>query len=697
MNFKDMQLPLSIKTTHANPVDEFFVPVLKLAITYDIAVGYFSSNWIRDAAEGIAHFAANGGQARWIISPELTKDDYEAIKLGDHGEIKPHILDDLIDRSFEKLFNNLKENTRDTLSWLIRDGVMEFKVGIPINKLSGIMHAKMGCFRDKEGNIIGFSGSYNLTAAAITNWEKIDIYSAWRSEESSLRTQEIIDEFEVMWKREDPNLSVYKPPEVSIERFIRHTSKAPRPYIIIQERPKLRVPEKFLSRGKLRPYQDEAINNWFKANGRGIFAMATGSGKTVTALSAMTQLTNYVINNDGKVVIIVSVPFVHLADQWESEAEAFGFNTFKCYLNSQKWLANVQNALSNMLLDITSHVMLITVNATFLNEPFQKILSGISSTIVFVADEMHNLGAPNLRRLLPSKAQFRLGLSATPNRYKDEQGSQALEDYFGATVFKFGLEDAIKHGFLCEYFYYPITVELTEFEMEEYIQLSKAISQAFAVGDNSDKDGPSDKLKNLLIKRARLISCAENKLPKLLELLRKEEDLKYCLIYCGNTIKDGVRYVDNTLKYIGNNLKIRAGKFTSTESKTERQNLLKRFADGDLQALAAIRCLDEGVDIPRTEKAYILASTSNPKEFVQRRGRVLRKSPGKKYAYIYDFIVAPNIENINASGSAIFNSERNLLKRELERVNEFVSLAINQGEAYKQLGKIKEKLHLLDL
>lgn len=697
MSFRDLNLPLSIKTTLSNPVDNFFVPVLKKAITYDIAVGYFSTNWIRDAAEGIAHFASHGGQARWIISPELTKEDYDAINLGSAEDYDQCALDEIIDRSFDELLVSLKENTRDTLSWLIRDGVMQFKIGIPINQLSGIMHAKMGSFRDPEGNLIGFSGSYNLTRAASTNWEKIDIYAGWRSEESSLRTQEIIDEFEAMWRHKDPNLAVFKLPEVSIERFVRYSSRSPRPYIIEKERSQLRIPEKFLTDGKLRPYQKEAIDNWFKANGRGVFAMATGSGKTVTALSAMVQLTNHVIKQEGKVVIIISVPFIPLADQWEAEAEAFGFKPIKCYQNSQQWISKAQRSIRNLLVDSESHVMLITVNATFSNDRFQKLLNSIHSTVVFIADEMHNVGAPNLRRLLPGKAQFRLGLSATPTRYRDEQGSQALVDYFGAPVFEFSLEDAIKHKFLCEYYYYPVTIQLTDSEMNEYIQLSKSISQAFAAGENSEKEGPSDKLNNLLIKRARLISGAENKLPKLLELLRKEESLKYCLVYCGDTIKNGEKYVDRALKVIGKSLKIHARKFTSTESKSERQLLLKRFADGDLQVLVAIRCLDEGVDIPRTERAYILSSTSNPKEFIQRRGRVLRRDKDKKFAYIYDFIVAPDIAKIDKLDAAVFNVERRLLKRELERVNEFVSLAINQGEAFAALRSIKKKLNLLDI
>lgn len=695
MAFTSLDLPLSIKTTSVNPIYRFFVPVLAEAISYDIAVGYFSSTWIRDAAEGIAKFASRGGQSRWIISPELTREDYEAIRGGaDH--FKEPAVDLLIDRSFERLFKSLQEDTRNTIAWLVRDGILRFRVGIPTNQLSGIMHAKMGVFNDTEGNALAFSGSYNLTGAASSNWERIDIYAGWKSEDSAERVYEIKIEFEAMWGQDDPNLAIFKLSDRSLDKIVKFAKGEARPYKLSATKSQLSIPERYLINGELRPYQQDAINCWFKENGRGIFCMATGSGKTVTALSALVRLTNYVLKQDGKIIIVVAVPYIHLADQWEEEADAFGFITIKCFLDRKYWVGDVQDALNELSVESSGHLMLITVNNTFSLEPFQNILFNINHTLVFVADEMHNFGSKNYLEILPEKAAFRLGLSATPDRHYDEQGTHALEKYFGKRVIEFSLEDAINEKFLSQYYYYPVQVNLNESEMEEYKELSVQISQRYLQDSSRNADGPSDNMKKLLLRRARLLNKAANKLPALVCILKEFQESSYSLIYCGDSIEDDIKYVDRVVKVIGKELQMKTSKYTSTEGKNERRELLSQFSTGELQALVAIKCLDEGVDIPKTQNAFILASSTNPREHIQRRGRVLRKAPGKKFARIYDFVVIPDINSMSYSDKTLFNNERRILKREMERINEFARLATNSGEALESLRKIKSKLHLLD-
>jgi len=696
MNLRSLNLPLSIKTTKSNPVETFFIPTFKVAVSYDIAVGYFSSLWVRDAAEGIATFASRGGQSRWIISPELTQDDYQAIKGDADNGLNGEAVEELIDHSFDSLLVSLRDDTRNTIAWLVRDGVLRFRIGIPINDLSGIMHAKMGLFADHDGNMIGFSGSYNLTGAAASNWERIDIYADWKSEESAERAFGIKQEFESMWKEEDPNLAIYRPSDRTLDKIIMYTNRKPRPYQLPYSVKQIKIPDKYLTDGKLRDYQQLAINNWFKSNGRGIFCMATGSGKTVTALSAIARLTNHVLKNNGKLIIIVSVPYIHLADQWEDEAESFGYKVIKCFISKNTWVGRVQDELNRLSLETSGHIMLITVNATFSKEPFQKFLNSLSHTVVFIADEMHNLGSKNLLKLLPENATFRLGLSATPDRHHDEQGTKSLEFYFGKRIIEFSLEDAINNGFLSKYYYHPIKVSLTENEMLEYQDLSAKISQAYQRDSSHKSDGPSDRMKILLIKRARLLNKAENKLPALCSALDAYRSSSYNLIYCGDSIENDVKYTDKAVKEIGKTLQMHVAKFTSSEDKTERRLLLDRFSRGELQALVAIKCLDEGVDIPKTQNAFILASSTNPREHIQRRGRVLRRAPGKHFARIFDFIIVPDVDQLQLSDSKIFNNERRILKRELERVNEFAELAINSGEALESLRKIKSKLHLLD-
>lgn len=695
MAFTSLSLPLSIKTTTVDPIDKFFVPVLSEAVTYDIAVGYFSSAWVRDAAEGIAKFASRGGQSRWIISPELTKEDYNAIK-GEGSNLSKSAIEKLIDRSFEKLFQSLKEDARNTIAWLVRDGILRFRVAVPTNKLSGIMHAKMGFLTDTEGNELAFSGSYNLTGAASSNWERIEIFAGWRSEESAERAYEIKLEFESMWGHEDPNLLVFELSDRSLDKIIRFAKRETRTYKLPATKSQITIPERYLIDGSLRQYQQNAINSWFKANGRGIFCMATGSGKTVTALSALAQLANHAMKQDGKIVFIVAVPYIHLADQWEEEAEAFGYKTIKCFLDRKHWVSEVQDALNGLSLESSGHLMLITVNNTFSMDPFQNILSSINHTVVFIADEMHHMGSRHYLEVLPEKATFRLGLSATPDRHRDEQGTQALEKYFGERAIEFTLEDAINNKFLSEYYYYPIQVNLDEFEMEEYKDLSRQIAQTYQRDKSKKTDGPSDNMKRLLLRRARLLNKAANKLLALVDILKEFKNSSYNLVYCGSSIEDDIKYIDRVVRAIGKELHMKTAKYTSMENKYERRRLLSQFSSGELQALVAIKCLDEGIDVPKTQNAFILASSTNPREYIQRRGRVLRKAPGKKFARIYDFVIVPDINSMSLSDNNLFNNERRILKRELERVNEFAWLAINSGKALESLRKIKSKLHLLD-
>jgi len=694
MSLKDLNLPESVTTTSGSPVSDFFIPVLKQASEYDVAVGFFTTNWVRDAAAGIAQFACNGGKSRWIVSPKLNEADYEALKT-DKGIFDPEKVDQLIITSFDSLYNELQSNTRTMVSWLIAEGILQFKIGIPVGELGGDLHAKMGIFRDSEGNELGFSGSYNLTGRASSNWERIDLFFAWEGGREVSRTNEIRKDFEAMWEGNDKNLAVYEPSDRAYEKYISEAQRSKKPYGDKSKTP-FSIPEYFLTNGELRPYQKEAINEWFQNNGRGIFNMATGSGKTVTALSAVTTLANHTVESQGKLVIVIAVPYKHLADQWENEAKAFGFDPIKCYGASSKWVPIAQDAMLSLTSGSGDIVCFVTVNASFSNPPFQQLMEDFPPNFCLIADEMHNLGAGGLVRALPTNVKFRLGLSATPVRHGDEQGTKALEDYFGRELINFSLKDAIDHDFLCRYYYYPVAVPLTDDEMTEYKQLSLKIASLFA-REGEGTDGPSDHLKGLLIKRARLIGMAENKLTALVTILSERKESSYNIVYCGDASDGDERHVEKTMRLIGRSVGMKTKKFTADETPEERQRILSMFGNGDLQTLVAIRCLDEGVDVPKTETAYILASSTNPRQFIQRRGRVLRKSPGKRTATIFDFIALPRLDEIGVESDQVMNIERNLVKRELIRVNEFAEMAINFGEALGSLRDIKKKLHLMDM
>ena len=695
MDFSQLDIKRSVKTTREDPIVSFFDPVLSTASTYDVAVGYFTTGWFRDAAHGLSKFAENGGKARFVISPELNKHDYEALKVASSNGDYENELTTIISRSYSELFSSLRSEPREALAWLIKDGIVQFKIGIPTNNLTGIMHAKIGYLKDKAGNQISFEGSYNLTHGAQTNWEKISIFCDWKSDEDAFRVQDAKEDFEEIWFERDPNLKMYQPSDENLAPFIRLTSQTTRPYKKPQVK-KFNIPDKFLKDGKLRPYQEKAISKWFEQNGSGIFNMATGSGKTATALAAATRLANHSEDQNTQLTFIVIVPYLHLAEQWIEEVSEFGFEPIRCFDNSKIWMKQVNSYIRDLTTERIRTGMLMVVNKTFSGEKFQDIIQQIPGNKCVIADEMHNLGSQQGLKSLPERAIFRLGLSATPVRHRDDIGTEGLKKYFGEQVIEFTLKEAIEKNYLCKYHYFPIPVPLTDDEMEEYFDITREISRLYRI-DQDDSLGPNERVKKLLIKRARLVAGAKNKVIKLVEYFSNTPSSRFNLVYCGDTNDGDERHVETVLRRLGSELKIRAHTFTAGEDRETRRGLLTKFGKGELQALIAIRCLDEGVDVPRTETAYILASSTNPRQYIQRRGRVLRKAPGKTFATIYDFVAIPDIDKIKESDPIAYQVERSLVRRELERVAEFAQLAMNNGDTLKMLREIKMKLNLMDI
>ena len=696
MSFLDLHIQPEIKTTEVNPIDTFFNPTLKESIRYDVAVGYFSSSWIRDAAEGIANLAINGGKSRWVISPNLSKEDWDLLKSIPQINYEKVFINEKIRTSLELLKQSLTVRTREILAWLIYDNILEFRIAIPINELNGIFHSKVGILEDQNGNKIAFSGSYNMTHKANTNWENLEIFCDWKSGEAS-RVKSKVETFSQIWNRNDSNLKIFDLSDSSLEDFISIVNYSERPYKVKTQA--FNIPTKFLnSENNLRNHQEIAIKNWFSiGNGKGIFNMATGSGKTVTAISTIIRLKEKTKKQIG---VVITVPYMHLAYQWAGIIKEFNFEPILCFGSKSKWIdiANDKIQSFNLLKDVD--FIIICVNKTFIGSPFQNLIFKMSAkkNLFLIADEVHNLGGRKIKELLPDKFRLRLGLSATPKRHMDELGTSYIYDYFGDEVIQYTIEDAINDGTLCKYFYYPVLIKLTEEESTIYYDLSLQINRLLGSQSSIDfsYEGETSFLQNLLIKRARLLGTAENKLNKLKAILSKNTESKYNLIYCGDGKYEDEKQIDIVIKFIGKDLNITIGKFTAEADDQRRAQLLKEFEDGKLQAIAAIRCLDEGVDIPKTQNAYIIASSTNPRQFIQRRGRVLRNAIGKDFANIYDFVVVPDLEQLKSLNDSLFNIERNLLKKEILRINEFAEIAQNSGDALTRLREYKKKLNLLD-
>jgi DNA phosphorothioation system restriction enzyme len=431
----------------------------------------------------------------------------------------------------------------------------------------------------------------------------------------------------------------------------------------------------------LRDYQKQVVINWFKNRGRGILKMATGSGKTITALAIATELYQQI----NLQVLLVICPFRHLVLQWAEETAKFNLQPILAFESISNWQGEFSRQLYHVQNNQQKFLTIITTNSTFLSDGFQSQIPFFPEKTLIIGDEAHNLGSPRLLSSLPASIGLRLALSATPERYFDNDGTDFLIDYFGKVLQpEFTLANAIEKQALVKYNYHPILVQLTDIEALYYAKLTKKIGWALSENNNLEDN---HNLKALLIRRSRLIATASNKLIALKELMSKRLDMKATLFYCGDGhINQNERQLAAVTRILGKELNYRVNTYTADTPLKDREKIKQQLISGELQGLVAIRCLDEGIDIPMIENAVILASSSNPRQFIQRRGRILRPHDGKKEATLFDMIVIPPVLE-----REIWEIERNLLKKELKRFMEFASLAKNAEEATTILAILQQK------
>lgn len=448
---------------------------------------------------------------------------------------------------------------------------------------------------------------------------------------------------------------------------------------------------------QLRNYQHQAVLSWLENRGRGTLKMATGSGKTIIALAIATELYKQI----GLQVLLVVCPYRHLVSQWARECRKFNLQPIIAMMRVENWQSELSTQLYNLRTGDygtrsdkaeSSFLTIITTNLTLINQGFQSQLKYFPAKTLIVGDEAHNLGSARLESSLPRNIGLRLALSATPERHFDDEGTDALLNYFGSIIQpEFTLADAIKQGALAPYLYYPVFVRLTESESFTYAKLTKRIGWSLNKNPNWEQN---DNLTALLTKRSRLIGTAANKLVILKELMATRLNTSHTLFYCGDGyIEDYTstykRQIEAVTHILGKELGYRVNTYTTDTSLEARERLRQQFELGELQGLVAIRCLDEGIDIPAIKTAIILASSSNPRQFIQRRGRILRPYPGKKQATLFDTIVIP--PNLDRE---TWEVERNLLRKELKRLITFAELATNAKKAIDKLLQLQEQYQL---
>lgn len=712
MSLQDIKIKLEYRSLLNNIASEFYIPALQEAVSYDRAVGFFSSSILSSIAYGIDGLARNGGKIRLVTSPYLSGSDKEAIKKG--YEQREEVVKRIMLSNLYEPQNYFEQEQLNMLANLISDGILDIKIAFTEDDSQiGMYHEKLGIIKDSDGNCVAFSGSMNESENGLSvNYETIDVFCSWKSDIERIKTKE--NAFEAIWNNTEPNIIVLDYPEIKseiISKYKRNKLDYSKPPVHYKELIKsmisgAKVPDNF----KFHKYQEDAINTWAEKGYRGIFDMATGTGKTYTGLGAISRLN---LELRGHLAVVIVAPYQHLVEQWVEDIEKFAMKPIIGYSAScqKDWRKRLENAIRNQKLKVkgAEFFCFICTNATYSSDFVQDTLDKIKGDCLIVVDEAHNFGSENLRVLLKPKFNYRLALSATLERHNDDEGTQSLYNYFGEKCIEYSLEKAIDNGYLTKYKYYPVFVNLTDDELAEYYSLTKAIRKCIKKGKNG-KSTLSERGKRLALKRARLVSAAENKVYALRNEITPYQNDNHILVYCGAaSLKDfhsdtypvdddEIRQIDVITDLLGNQMDMKVSQYTSKEDIEERKIIKEQFAEGEiLQALIAIKCLDEGVNIPSIKTAFILASTTNPKEYIQRRGRVLRLYKGKEFAEIYDFITLPkDVGSAFSATESEIHMGLGLVKNELKRAFEFARLADNYVEANMKLDEIREVYNITE-
>ncbi|MBT0159060.1 DEAD/DEAH box helicase family protein [Candidatus Bathyarchaeota archaeon A05DMB-2] len=696
MSLRELGLKKSYDSDTDNIVADFYVPTLSVSIHYSRLTGFFSSTSLAIAAKGISGLIRNGGTVKIVTGATFRREDIEAIKQAIESPEK--VVEKTLLRELDNIEDEFIKDHVRALGWMVANKRLKIKVAIVLDEndypldyrnveKQGIFHQKVGIMEDLNGDKISFSGSDNESAKGWqNNIEEFKVFRNWVESERDYFEADLL-KFKKFWDAQAKRTKVVDIPRAIEERLI---EIAPND-IDELDLDRWVHPANHRQVFELRDYQKKAIENWFGNNKKGIFEMATGTGKTLTAIGCIKEL----FAGETKVVAVISSPFIHLSEQWTKEFNKFGVNCDKIVADSSqnKWkdtlvdsLLDIENGVSERLLVLTTHNTFSTVD--FINMIRESKKRDPSQRLLLVIDEVHGIGAPQRRLGLIEEYDYRLGLSATPKRWFDLKGTEKIFNYFGDVVFEFSLRDAIKAGYLVPYIYKPHFSYLTPEEMKKYEEETRKIAKAYYRSKNEEE---RDEIFTLLcIKRQKIIRNARNKLAILEKILDDVKEVKYCLVYCS---PHQIRAVQDIL----NKKNIIQHKFTEQEGirpenkfggLSEREFLIKQFSEGKYHALVSMKCLDEGVDVPPARLAIMLDNSGNPREYIQRRGRVLRKFPNKKQAIIHDIIVEPLLKA--TIPQELGELERKIIAKELDRYRDFASSAQNSSECLEIMANLEE-------
>lgn len=708
MSLKNRDFEHAYDSDEDDVLHEFFVPALSESSEYLRLAGFFSSSSLAVAARGLSKFIENDGEMKIVAGAKLNDKDVEIIE--EAYREPEEIIEEKFEEDIDNLRNKFEEDHIEALGWMVANGYLDIKIAvlkkngrvIPAEKVPGMFHQKVGILEDSEGNRISFSGSDNATASGWkNNVEEFKVFKEWIEGEKKF-FEDDLEKFNKYWNNDAVRVETIDVPEAVEEKLIEKAPDRKEDLNLDQwDAGEKEVEEK--DSIELWPPQKEAVDNWESNQRKGIFQMATGTGKTFTALECIRR-----VRQDNTTVTVIACPQNHLIEQWMDEADEFGLSSKRVIASSKNrnWKDELHDSIHDFKYGVSDNLTIFTTHDTFASEDFLKLTDKLFEEDLFlVVDEVHGVGTDTRLSGLKPEYNYRLGLSATPARWMDEEGTEKIFDYFNEEdiedpTFKFTLKDAVTEvnpdtgqTYLCPYEYKPKFVELTPEELEEYEEKTRKIVKAYHSASTPEEKNQA--LAMMGSQRQDVVRNAQNKYSAFDDILDDlGSEIEKTLVY---TSPQQLEPIQEELM----NRNIMSHKFTQDEGTTprkrfngrsERQHILREFSKGRYQALVAIKCLDEGVNVPSTERAIIMASTGNPRQYIQRRGRVLRHDAGKDKAIIHDILVIPSL---NSEVSEDFkNMERKIVKKQLKRYKEFADTAINTVECYDKIQKIESKYGL---
>lgn len=663
MALSDLDIRISYTSQGENDIlDDFLVPALKEANLYKRSVGFFSSSVFELLGVGLQKLIDNDGQIKIICSPELSREDLEGIQLG--YALKAATTNKLFEDDIDKTISELSDENLIRMVTLISTDHMNVIV-VDLENSRGIYHDKIGIIQDKEGNKILFVGSPNESVNAYEyNYEKVRVSVSWNANDIA-RIDDDEQEFEGIWNGTNKYIRKKDYTYIVIDKLKEEAKKR---NIKLPETGKRKEPI------KLRDYQEKAIENWIANDFHGFYVMATGTGKTWTAIYSALE----VIKN-RPILLVICAPYKHLVRQWYEDIHKVLPNNATVMISSEnhEWEDQLLDAILNVKYGEKVTIVAISTIKSFNKNKFSRIADKATLEKMLIVDEAHRF--KNLNEEIKDSYRYMLGLSATPFSHKQDKFGQELMDYFGGQVFDLPLEYAIEHDYLVHYNYYPIYVNALEEEERNFERYTSLMASCF----RNNICINVEKLAKYKRARLRVISMAHEKLDRINWILGQIREDDHFIVYCGDgrlfeeERGEEVRHIQY-VKDVLSNLGYRVNQFTAEENIKDRMQIVNSFNKGMVDSLVAIRCLDEGINIPSIKGALILSSNDDYREFIQRRGRILRTYTNeytgekKEIANIYDVIVLPPTNKIFA-------------QIELRRFYEYARLADNADYCIREL------------